>query len=360
MGRSARFYKRGEGKMDKQHKLQTVGRLLDEHGHLSEQGYATRLMKQYDRKDVAAPVWRIKEWDYYLIATDRFALALTIADNGYMGLDSISFLSFDGRPWEKTFTRMSLMPLGRRHLPATSVSGDVQTAGRGYRMTFENKNSVRRLVGNVPDFLPGRQLLFDIAIAPRPGDSMVIATPFHESPRDFYYNQKINCLVPDGRVLIGDDEYLFSPASARAVLDWGRGVWTYRNTWYWGSLSCVTKEGEFGLNLGYGFCDTSAASENMAFLNGHAHKLGRVVFHIPEKDGQVDYMSPWRITDQEGRVDLVLEPVLDRSSRASAGLICSDQHQVFGRFTGRVTLDDGRVVSLERRLGFAEKVCNRW
>ena len=64
------------------------GSLLDEKGKLAEAGYATKLIKTYDRKHIAAHPLRIKEWDYYLIQSDRYALALTIADNGYMGLDS--------------------------------------------------------------------------------------------------------------------------------------------------------------------------------------------------------------------------------------------------------------------------------
>ena len=32
---------------------------------------------------------RIKEWDYYLVNNGRYALALTVADNGYMGMDTI-------------------------------------------------------------------------------------------------------------------------------------------------------------------------------------------------------------------------------------------------------------------------------
>ena len=38
---------------------------------------------------------RLKEWDYYYIGNDRCGVALTIADNGYMGLDSISLLNFE-------------------------------------------------------------------------------------------------------------------------------------------------------------------------------------------------------------------------------------------------------------------------
>ena len=53
-------------------------------------------------------------------------------------------------------------------------------------------------------------------------------------------------------------------------------------------------------------------------------------------------------------------------NRAAAGqailarLIKSDQHQVFGRFTGTALLDDGTPVRVKDFLGFAEKVENKW
>ena len=41
-------------------------------------------------------------------------------------------------------------------------------------------------------------------------------------------------------------------------------------------------------------------------------------------------------------------------------VICSDQHQVFGRFSGKAVLDDGRELKIENLTGFAEKVRNKW
>ncbi|MBO4538815.1 MAG: DUF2804 family protein, partial [Clostridia bacterium] len=35
-------------------------------------------------------------------------------------------------------------------------------------------------------------------------------------------------------------------------------------------------------------------------------------------------------------------------------------HQVFGYFTGKVSLDDGTVIEIKNKLGFAEKVHNKW
>lgn len=74
----------------------------------------------------------------------------------------------------------------------------------------------------------------------------------------------------------------FDPETATAVLDWGRGVWTYQNTWYWGSASGYVDGVPFGMNLGYGFGDTRAATENMLLYDGVAHKLDQVDFGIPK------------------------------------------------------------------------------
>lgn len=342
-----------------QRQITEPGPLLDGEGRLMERGYAKTLIRQYDRTRIKASPLRIKEWDYYLITSERYALALTIDDNGYMGLDSVSLLDFDG-PWEQTVSKMSLMPLGKRKLPATSERGDVHAAGKGYEMTFQNDGKTRRLFGHMEQFRSGQTLLFDVTLRDAPKDSMVIATPFAGKPTAFYYNQKINCLRAEGKAVLGDTEYLFAPAHSFAVLDWGRGVWTYKNTWYWGSASGMAEGKPFGFNIGYGFGDTSAASENMLFYDGTGHKLSQVTFRIPMKDGKEDYLSPWKFTSDDGRFEMDFLPVIDRAACTDFKVLCSDQHQVFGRFTGTAVLDDGRRIQVRNLLGFAEKVFNKW
>ena len=51
---------------------------------------------------------------------------------------------------------------------------------------------------------------------------------------------------------------------------------------------------------------------------------------------------------------------MDRASDTNALLIRSDQHQVFGRFSGEVILDDGTKLEIKDLTGFAEKVFNKW
>ena len=112
--------------------------------------------------------------------------------------------------------------------------------------------------------------------------------------------------------------------------------------------------------IGYGFGDTSAASENMLFYGGRAHKLGQVTFHIPMAGKREDYLAPWRFTSDDGRFEMDFAPILDRAACTDVKLIKSDQHQVFGLFTGKAVLDDGKVIEIKDFPGFAEKVINKW
>jgi len=342
-----------------QHEIRFSKPLLDENGHLTEPGYAKHLLPIYDRNAIKANRWRIKEWDYYYIGNDDYGVALTIADNSYMGLDSISLLDFR-TPWEQTTSQMSWLTDGKVGFPATSEVGDVFHSGKKHAIYFHNDGEKRILEFHMDDFVKGKPIKGRIELANPKGESMVIATPYAGHPKHFYYNQKINCLPASGVVEFNGVEYTFDPADSFGVLDWGRGVWTYKNTWYWGSASGMIDGVPFGFNIGYGFGDTSAATENMLFYNHKAHKLEHVTFNIPMGKKEEDYMSPWTFTSSDGRFEMEFEPIIDRHADTNVGIIRSNQHQVFGKFTGKAVLDDGTVVEVKDFLGFAEKVYNKW
>ena len=344
--------------MRQQHEITTSGPLLGSDGNLLEPGWARSLLPVYRRADIKAGAMRVKEWDYYLITDGHIGLALTIADNGYMGLDSVSFLDFDGK-WEKTTSRMRALPLGRTQLPESSAEGASEISRSGYALAFYHEDGARMLSFHMDKFLDKEPIEGIVKLTDEPAESMVIATPF-DKPGHFYYNQKINCMRAEGWIELGSRRYELTKDKFFAVLDWGRGVWTYHNTWYWGSASGELDGAPFGWNIGCGFGDTSAASENMLFYGGKAHKLSQVCFHIPQRDGRDDFLSPWRFTSDDGRFEMKFDPILDRAACTDVKLIKSDQHQVFGRFTGAATLDDGRVIQVRDMLGFAEKVENKW
>lgn len=332
------------------------GDLLDAKGRLIERGWATAEVRRYDRKAIKASGWRIKEWDYYCIATDRHALALTVADNGYLGFLGLSWMDLEAGT-AVNHGAVRPLPFGRMALPSSADKGDINQRYGDVHLAFKVEYGARLLTVDAPGFDHGAGLSGELRLEQPADDRMVIATPFAHASRAFYYNQKINCMPTSGEVVLGGERIAFQPDSAFAVLDWGRGVWTYDNTWYWASASGMLGQRRFGFNLGYGFGDTSAASENMLFLDGLAHKLDRVTFHMPA--GRPD-SAPWQITSNDGRLEMRFDPIVDRHDKVDLGLFRTAQHQVFGRFSGRAIADDGEVLEFVGLTGFAEKVHNRW
>ena len=370
-----------------EHEITAGGKLLDARGNLREPGFARSLVLDYDRADIKAPAWRIKEWDYYCVLCGDYALALTIADNGYMGLVSVSVLDF-ASGMNATDDVMTAFPMGSWKLPATSASGVTEASAKGASLRFEASGGVRRIGLSWPTFCakkapryagpPSRAASLPspspvgieaelVLTEQRGGQSMVIATPFRK-PRHFYYNQKINCQDAEGSFKFGQREYPVKKGLAFACLDWGRGVWTWANTWYWGSASGLILDQSrgsasslaggksFGFNIGYGFGDTSASSENMVFYEGAAHKVGRLSIDLDDKD----FFRRWRAVSEDGRFDMTLTPDFDRSAPTDLGIIASIQHQVFGIWSGKVILEDGRELEVEGLRGWCEKVINRW
>lgn len=342
-----------------QHEIVKRHPLLDSNGHLIEVGYAKSLILDYRREDIKAPKMRIKEWDYYLIYNDDFGVALTVDDNSYMALDSISLLDFKNK-WEHTNSPMKFFTNGNRNFPSSSLSGDVKGEGKGYKIEFIKEANKRILNFEMDNFLDNKPIKGSIELEDNNEESMVIVTPYKESKVHFYYNQKINCMRASGKVSFDGKDYIFDPNTSFGTLDWGRGVWTYKNTWYWGSASGVIDNHRFGFNIGYGFGDTSSASENMLFYDGKAHKLSEVKFNIPIKDGKDDYLSPWTFTSDDKRFEMDFIPIMDRTSNTDFIILGSNQHQVFGKFSGIAILDDGTKIKVKDFVGFAEKVMNKW
>lgn len=340
-----------------QHEITEQKPLLDQNGNIAEPGYSKTMLSIYKRDSIKAGNMRIKEWDYYLINNGHFALALTIDNNGYMNMNSVSLIDLDEK-WEITTSPIQFFPGRNPSFPETSESGDVELKCRNHHLKFENKGDGKRVLSAYMEkFGPEGELKAEVELTDEPEESMVIATPFNKTAH-FYYNQKINCMRAKGFVEYGSKKYEFKPEDSFAVLDWGRGVWTYHNTWYWGSASYQVNGIPFGWNIGYGFGDTSAASENMLFYNGKAHKISQVKFNIP--GDEKDFLSPWTFTSDDGRFEMRFVPQIDRKSCTNVLVIKSDQHQVFGKFTGKAVLDDGTVIEVEDFPGFAEKVENKW
>ncbi|MFP4364238.1 MAG: DUF2804 domain-containing protein [Spirochaetia bacterium] len=332
--------------------------LLNIDGSLTDPGWATEPVFQYNRDRIHAPWYRRKEWDYYCITGPDIALGFTLSDIGYLGFYAFSLMLF-GEGRHISSNPFSFFPAGRTGFSTNSLEDNtVRSLHSRFKLEYKVQGDLRIIRINDPDFDNKTGISGEIAVHRDPEkDSMVIATPFKEDPRYFYYNEKVNNMPAEGELKWGRQTLKITADKYFTVLDWGRGVWPYKNTWYWSSGSGKDIEGHmFGFNLGYGFGDTSAATENMLFYEGNAHKLDTVTFEFDHSN----VLKPWKFTSNDGRFEMDFQPLVDRNGKTDLIFLKTVQHQVFGKFSGKAVLDNGKEIQVKDYTGFAEKVFNQW
>jgi hypothetical protein len=343
-----------------QRELTAPSALLDEHGRLVQIGWARQPLLDCNLEDARfyrfrpLQAMRLKRWDYYGVTTPEFFVSATLAHLGYAGLVfayAVDFVSGDCH--EETL----LIPLGRGiGLPRNSTWGDSIFDNGRVRVAFRLEGDARRLQVAWPGFQQGKGLAADVVLRQAPEhESMVVVIPIGQ--RRFYYNRKVNCLPAEGWVERDGRRTQLTPADSLGNLDWGRGVWDYQSFWVWASASAFLPGGRtLGLNLGYGFGDTSAATENAIVIDGRIHKLDAVAFDYDPGD----FMRPWRMASPDGRLELEFVPFTERVATSNVLLVTSEVHQMFGRYHGKVVADDGEVIPVRDVVGFAEEHHARW
>jgi len=345
-----------------QREITQPGPLLDERGRLTQVGWSRSPLLDCNLERAAfyafplnlAQFLRIKRWDYYAVFTPQRFFSATIADLGYAGNVFVYTLDFaTGDLHEEGL----VIPLSRGvTLPRNSTEGDSHFEDSRARLSFRAPANRREVSVSWPAFDNGRGIRAEIELScPRDHESMTIVIPIGQ--HRFYYNRKINCLPAEGFIEYGDVREELHPHDSIGSLDWGRGVWEYSSFWNWASASGFLPDGRtVGLNLGCGFGDTSAATEDCLVLNGRVHKLGRVKFTYDARD----YGKPWKFTDAEGRLDLDFAPFKERVARTNLLMITSEVHQMFGRYAGKVIADSGETIHVDSLIGFAEEHRARW
>ena len=345
-----------------QTELTQPGPLLDAQGRLAQVGWSRRPLLDCNLEQARfyALRWfqrfRMKRWDYYAVFTPQRFFSATIADLGYAGNLFVYTLDFASSDLHEEGL---VVPFGRGVvLERNSQTGVASFANASASLRFEAEGQERRVSVSWPGFHGGRGIQAEITLqCPPRHESMNIIIPI--GARRFYDNTKINCLPATGFIDYGGVREELRPDTCLGSLDWGRGVWEYRSYWNWASASGFLPRPDgrtIGLNLGRGFGDLSKATENCVIVDGRIHKLGAVQFDYTSGE----YMRPWRFTDDEGRVDLTFTPFKDRMAQTNLAIIFSEVHQMFGRYNGRVTLDDGKPLEIRDLIGFAEEHHARW
>ena len=331
-----------------QREITSMVDLLDDQGRLINPGYATQMKWRYDPKKIKARPFALKEWDFFQAQLGEWVLQFTLGHVSYAWNAAVTLL----RPSDGARESFSIMRPFSLAMMGNSPEGEhiVSAGGKDWHMAADYLPGLILLTAKTNDGYMDVNLLLERRECE---DKMVIATPFAQ-PNQFYLNQKEHYPSVSGYARIGDTTAEAQPGGT-ALLDWGRGVWPFRQDWYWGCGSCVSNGKRFGFNIGWGFGDLRYATENMIFLDGKAIKLGKLTADMDEN--ALD--CPWHFRDEDGILDMTMTPVYDNHTTTKLLWVDNSCHQVYGRFSGTVHLPAGEY-RFEQLDAFVEHAHNRW
>ncbi len=330
--------------------------LLDGKGDVLSPGYCIYNNYIYNRGDVKANPLRIKEWDFYQISDRKITIQMTLGDLSFGGAGSVTV--YDRETGERAEAmNLSLMTRGRLTVSKDGFTPHfIRNTGKNFKMSIQVTPEKRILTYEGLDSKKRPLSIYIEMDIMKDLQSLTMAVPFREK-NHFYLNQKINCMPARGHIESALGAYDFDTDTAFGLLDWGRGVWPFKGDWYWGNGSTWLPDGTiFGFEIGWGFGDMSAATENMLFYGGKAHKLDMVFL---EKD-ETDYMKPWVFSSSDHRFELTMTPTFDNYTSTRVGPVGNRCHQVFGLWNGTVVLDDGTELQIKDMIAFCEHSDNRW
>jgi len=251
----------------------------------------------------------VKRWSYWCVTDERFVLALTLADLGYLGLASLWYLDFQtGRTRSSTALRRR-MDLSIFDGPRLGIAFIDEPGGTRLRV---------RARGLDVDLVAARQPHLTVRVRE-------VVTNKHVA------RPTAGTVAVDGRVLAVDGAF--------ATLDATEGTWPRRTVWSWAVAQGVRDGRRVGVNLGAQWTDGSGATENALYVDGGVRPLA---FDVA--------FTRWGVTGPG--VDLRLEPLHERKLRVP---VLAATTVAFGRWTGAV-----EGVRFDGLYGWAEDVRFRW
>ena len=346
----------GCGADPQQHEITAPGELLTDDGRLREPGWSPRQLLHWNGARVHDPS-QLRQWDFFSILSDDSAVNLTLLDLGFLQVATVSVVDLATAEMIQTMQiggaydtlRFSEAVEGSASLSATDTSATY--------LAFTTDGDSTEIEIDIPESLFGDAARGTLIIHRRPEmPYLSVATPFDEDPHLFFYEQKLQGMSAEGSLTIGVRTFTFAADATSAVMDWGRGAWPKTATWRWAGASGVVAGVPVALNLGEGFGNARAGSENLVVYGDVAHKLATVAWSYDPDHPTED----WRFEAPDGRLSLVLHPVAPEVGGIELGTLFSRLHKAYGTMSGTIVLDDGRTIEITGLRGFAEQMDLSW
>ena len=298
---------------------------------------------------------RNKRWDYWAVLAGDLVVSAVYADVDHFGLADAWWADLDAGT---TGGRAVVVPADDVALPERPGSAPLHLAHEDLHLDIVDDDRGTQLNARWREE-DGRPASLDLRIELPPAhESVNVVIPWDDET--FNFTSKHQGRPARGVLTIGDRSWdIGGPAGdAWGVLDVGRGRWPSTIRWNWGGGAGRAGDHVIGLQFGAKWTEGTGFTENGFLVDGRLTKIGRELVWDYAWDMP---LAPWRITDPDGQLDVVLTPRYDKHTKVgSDDGFGSETHQVFGSFSGTVRTDDGETITFDGLQGFAEEARQRW
>lgn len=328
--------------------------IVDENGRVINPGFCPKMDFAYDKAKVKARESRIKEWEFYQLLDGNWVFQATIGHASLFGSYSVRLFNIETN---ESYGLDRLEGHTKKNLIVQSNPDEdyrVEVTRRNFSISYELCGGKKTIKCSGLSKTHGRvdvEMVIDFDCR---NEKMVILTPFYESDRMFFLNDKENYYRASLNARFGD--FTYSSSDFYGCMDFGRGYWPYHHEWYWGNAAFDNNGRDIAWNIGWGFGDLSHATENVVFIDRRVLKLNTLTAdldtaHPMEKKVVLD--------DDAGIFHLEMEPLYDNISKTKVLWIDNICHQVFYRTSGRIVTEK-ETIEFKDKITFLEHAENHW
>lgn len=304
--------------------------------------------------------FNFKRFQYFGGISNDLIFGCALADLRYLGAAFVYvYRTSDKKMLTWQFKKPFSYGLDMTNRPDNGVS-TFKAGKRTIRMRYQlNSQGERRKILEV-DF--GKALQIHAETLEHPDfQEMALCTP--TAVNGWVYAQKTAALAATGEIQCELGNFDLEKLDCFGHHDFSAGYMRRETFWNWACFSGTsyssTKTAEeklpLGLNVSWGVNETGY-SENCFWVGNRLHPLPQVQFKFDRDDEN----SRWRVTSENGQIDLSFVPEGMHKEHLNAQFMATNFKQIFGQFKGHLITEDGVRYEIENQYGFVEDQYSKW
>jgi Protein of unknown function (DUF2804) len=302
---------------------------------------------------------RLKTWQYMTMVSERWFVALAVADAGFAGN---GFLYAIDRTTGELRRRFVIRPLGVGcALSPTSARGQHRFRSRSLAIEIDNLDGGRRFAVRFDGRFAGsgaagQRFRGEVELASDPSDQHLgLCVPLPTGR--WNYTHKFGAFRVRGQAELGGSTVVFDPASCFGTVDYSKMAALRHAVWRWVAACGRSRQGPVvGVNL-VDPTPEAPVAENGLWIDGRFEPLHGIRLAVTDP---ADPRSSWRLVDGQGRLDIRFDALAHVDQTLRLPLLRHRLRHVGGSLSGRVATRSGQALDLDRIFGIAEDNDTWW